>query len=274
MGFGLGRIVEGVATGGLSELAPGRSLGSIGSDILGATGLGPAKQQPGVGGPAKDPSQLRQDPTTGMYFDPTTGTSYTDATGATPVTNPNVAQQVASNFATSRSLLGALQGNQATINNAVAGQNQLRGSLLNTINNPNASSVAQTQLGIGADAIARQQLQQAAGTTGANAFLARRNAANNIGGLQGALNGQQALTRANEVDAATGRLGTVLGQQAQEGQAGYNANLSGAVNFSDQAGKGEAGQQGLNADADKTSQANRGKLFSGGLSALASGGTL
>jgi hypothetical protein len=268
------RGIEGVATGGLSELAPGRSLGGIGSDILGATGLGPAKQQPGVGGPAADPSKLQQDPATGMYFDPTTGTSYTDATGQSPVTNPNVAQQVAANFATRTSLLGKLGGNQATIDSAIGGQNQLRGSLLNTINNPNASSVAQTQLGIGADAIARQQLQQAAGTTGANAFLARRNAANNIGQLQSTLNGQQALTRANEVDAAQGRLGSVLGAQAQEGQAGYNSNLSGAVAEGNQAGSGQQAQQGMNTKADEESQQNRQKFASGILGAVAGAGTL
>jgi hypothetical protein len=45
----------------------------------------------GVGGPAKDPSQLRQQPD-GSWLDPTTGTTYTDNTGATPVANPNLAQ--------------------------------------------------------------------------------------------------------------------------------------------------------------------------------------
>ena len=192
------------------------------------TGYGNLPQQPGVGGPAGPQSQLVQDPTTGMFYDPSTGTSYTDASGSTPITNPNIAQQVAQNFNTRTALLAKLGGNQATIDSAVGGQKALAGSLTNTINNPAASSVAQTQLGLGADAIARQQMQQAAGTTGANSTLALRNAANNIGAGQTALNGQQALTRATEVSNAQGRLGAVLGQQATEGQAGYNANLGGA----------------------------------------------
>jgi len=258
---------------GSDDFTPGNILRSVTGPLAGAAGLGPAKQQPGVGGPAVDPSKLQQDPSTGLFYDPTTGTTYADATGQSPVTNPNLAQQVATNFATRTSLLSKLAGNRSTIDNAVTGQKQLTGNLLNTINNPNASSVAQSQLGIGADAIARQQMQQAAGATGANAFLARRNAANNIGNLQATLNGQTALTRANEVDAATGRLSTVLGNEATEGQAAYSSNLLGAVQFGGQAGSGEATQQNADTTADENTQNNKQKFASGILGAVSHAGT-
>src|SRR6266576_2725613 len=55
-------------------------------------GKGP-QQQPGVGGPARDPSKLVRDPVTGMFYDPTTGTSYTDSGGQVVITNPNVADR-------------------------------------------------------------------------------------------------------------------------------------------------------------------------------------
>jgi hypothetical protein len=66
----------------------------------------------------------------------------------------------------------------------------------------------------------------------------------------------------------------VLGQQATEGQAGYNSNLSGAVAEGSQAMGGQQAQQGMNQQATQQGQQNTQKFASGILSAVSGAGTL
>ncbi len=232
-------------------------------------GYGPMPQQPGVGGAAKDPSQLKQDPTTGMYFDPTTGTSYTDATGATPVTNPNVAQQVAANFGTSRQILGRTGASDAEHGQVMAGQNKLLGQLDNTITNVNAPSVAGTQLAINNDRNASSALGNASGVGGANAFAARRQALNSIAQGNASTAQSAALARAAEVQGAQQQKGNILGQQSTASNQRYGIDQASAAKFADTAAEGQAGQQGLNQKQNEKDQENKqqfGKNILGGVS--------
>lgn len=205
-------------------------------------------QAPGVGGPAADPTKLIRDPSTGFYYDPTTGTSYTDPSGALPVKDPNVAQQVAHNYTVSNNLLNAGQEGADMLRSAYAGETGLANSLNNTINNPNASSVAQSQLTQGADNLARQQLGIASGVGGANAASARRQAAQNIGQIGMAGDQASAIVRAGEVGQAQGRLADVLNAQAGQGAQYYGQNLQGAGQFAGMAGQGASGHEARNLD--------------------------
>ncbi len=197
-------------------------------------------------GRASIAAKMVKDPTTGLYTDPTTGKTSTDPYGQSVVTNPNVAQQVAVNNTTGRDILGQLPEYQDQQRTAFGGQQSLAATLNDTIHNPNASSVAQQQLGIGADAAARDQLAIAAGQAGPNAFLARRNAAQNIGASQSALNQAQGLVRADEVAKAESGLGTVLGAEQTGAHGMYDTTGGLATNFAGLAEKGQEAQQGLN----------------------------
>jgi len=262
LGVSWGRIGRDLATGGLAEV-PGLLMGS------------PPGKAPGVGGPAADPSKLVMDPVTGFFYDPTTGTTYTDQSGLNPVHDPNVAQQVARNFAVSNSLLSESRVGGGMLKDAYGRQTNLANSLNNTINNPNAPSVSGSQLTQGMDNLAREQLSIAAGVGGPNAAAARTLAANNIGQIGTNLNQQQAMRRAQEVQDAQGRLAQVLNQQAGEGQSYYGSNVSGAGGFSDQAERGSAGNQGQNYDSDKAAYAGNAGFWNGlagGASKVAFGG--
>jgi len=249
-----------VATGGMSEYIPLAQKAYHG--VQNATGYGPGKQQPGVGGPAADPSKLVRDPMTGAFVDPTTGTAYTDATGQTPVANPNVAQQVAQNNQTGRDFLGRLQQSDAEHRTAYQGQNKLLGQLDNTISNPNAPSVANTQLAINNDNNARQALGTAAGVQGPNAFAARRQALQAIAQGNTGTAQNAALLRAHEVANAQQQKGAVLGQQSALGNQRYGQDLAGAEGFAGLANTGQMGQQRMNQQQDEKDQENK-KAFAG-----------
>lgn len=245
---------------------------SLNDTLKNAFGYGNGKQQPGVGGPAPDPSRLVRDPMTGKYVDPATGTTYTDATGQTPVAAPNVSQQVALNSQTSRDFLGRLQQSDAEHRQAFEGQTGLINQLDNTINNRNAPSVAATQLAINNDNNARQAMGTAAGVQGPNAFAARRAALQavaqgNTGTAQNA-----ALLRAHEVATAQQQKGNVLGQQSALGNQRYGQDMTGAGEFAVLADRGQEGVQGLNAKQDLEDQKNTstwgGKLFDFGTAGI------
>jgi len=221
-----------------------------------ALGYGASPQQPGVGGPAKDPSQLKLDATTGMYFDPTTGTTYTDASGSTPVTNPNVSQQVAANFGVSRELLGRTAASDAEHQQVMGGQNKLLGQLDNTITNVNAPSVAATQLAINNNKNASNALGNAAGVGGANAFAARRQALNSIATGNASAAQSAALARAAEVASAQQQKAGILGQQSTSGNQRYATDAASAAKFADTAQTGQEAVQGLNQKAKDKTQEN------------------
>lgn len=182
-------------------------------------------QQPGVGGVEQDGMALQRDPTTGLFFDPRTGTSYTDANGTVPVTDPNVAQQVATNFARSQQFLGQLSGVQQQ-------QGALAHNLSNVISG-GTPSVAGMQLQGGLDSIAAQQQSQAAGVSGGMHPLAQLLAMRNTGQAQIGLNNAAGMARVQEQAGARNQLGELLSQQA-----GTNATLGGGM-----AGLAESGQQ-------------------------------
>src|SRR6266436_1027645 len=127
--------------------------------------------QPGVGtAPAVNPALLQPDPVTHLYYDPTTGRSYLDAAGTQIVTDPNVAQQVATNVAKANALWAALPAAQQQQQQAYRAQTRAANGLGDVISGV-APSVAQSQLGAGVDAIAANANAMAAGHTGENAAL-------------------------------------------------------------------------------------------------------
>jgi len=108
-------------------------------------------------------------------------------------------------------------------------------SFLNTINNPNAPSVARAQLKQGLEANQRQQLSAAAGVGGNNAYLASRTAATNANQANLATNQAQALVRAQEVanaqkslvDALSGKTTALSGATTADTNAGTQFNNAG-----------------------------------------------
>jgi len=229
---------------GFDTLANIGTLGAYGA-ITGRGGpFGGTAGPSGVGGPAADPTKLMHDPVTGMYFDPTTGTSYMDPSGQNPIKDPNVAQQVSKNVQTSQAFLQQTGADRGMVTQAYNGETGLASSLNNTITNPNASSVAQTQLSSGMDALGRNQLSQAAGVGGPNAAAARRQASLNIGQQGADLVQAKAGVRANEVAGAQGNLATVLGNQASQGHNQYGTDVGAGGQFATLASGGAAQQQG------------------------------
>lgn len=88
-------------------------------------------------------------------------------------------------------------------------------------------SAAGMQLQRGLEAARKQQLAQAAASSGANRALAQRTAAQNIGTMSQDASAQAAMLRAQEQQAAQQQLGQLTGQaRAQDiGVAGQDANL-------------------------------------------------
>jgi hypothetical protein len=232
-----------LATGGLYTGA--KDAYHLGKKIYNSTQVsGPA----GIAGATAHPERLVQDQTTGLYFDPSNGQVYSDSSGQVPVTNPNVAQQVASNYATGRAFLDQLGTFRQQQQQAFAGQTGLADSLRGTIAGA-GPSVAQNQLIQGLGSISADQMSQAAGASGNNAALARMNAMNNTAKAETAYNQAQGLVRANEVAHAQDALANVLGAQANEGLGGYGTAGGLGATFAGLAEKGQATQQGMDAAA-------------------------
>lgn len=237
-----------------------------GKAIVGATNQ-PA--QPGVGtGPAANPAQLQRDPQTGVFYDPSSGRSYLDPGGIQVVADPNLAQQTAANFQRAGGFFNKIAGQDATLDQVNAGQNQLLGNLNRTINDPNAPSVARAQLAQTTDANGRQILGTAAGVGGANAYDARRAALSTLAGANTAAAGQGAVLRAKEIADATSTAGNVLNQQGQAAQARQNTNVGAGIDLTHTAATSQASQQGLNQKTDEANQGKNLKLAGAGLSFL------
>lgn len=105
---------------------------------------------------------------------------------------------------------------------------QLYPSLVNTVTNPNAPSVAQSQLAEGVGATTGAANAMAAGQTGENAALSHIQAMRSAEAAQTAQNQQQALVRADEVAKAQGGLGNLLGMQTNAGLQGAEAQQAAA----------------------------------------------
>ncbi len=240
-------------------------IGSI-SSALGQQVSG----EPGTVGPAPPGTQLIPNGS-GGYIDPATGQTYADPTGRTPLGNVNLNQQTGANTAVSNNLLTGLQGLQGQQQHAFAGQTGLEGELQAQINGT-GPSVALTQLGQGQDAIARQQMAQAAGVGGANATAARLGAAANTANAQAAANQQQALVRAQEVAQAEANKGALLNAE-QTGATGMGGVLGKtAADYATNATNAAATAQNLNQKSRMANaQANSNMLgtLGGGLTTLA-----
>lgn len=221
----------------------------VGNFLLGK----PPAQQPGVGNVST--SALQKDPSTGMYFDPSNGNTFVDANGTIPVTDPNVAQQVAQNFTASRQYLTRL-------GNVQGQEGQLAGNLQSLLTG-GAPSMAQSQVQQGMNSIAQQQLSNAAGVSGAGGPLAQLLASRNTANAQIQANAAGGLARAQEQTGARNSLAQLLG-----GMAGQDASVAG--DYSGLAASGQAAQQGLNAATDKSNQDFNLKFLTG-LSSSAGG---
>lgn len=181
------------------------------------------------------------DPQTGLYVDSATGAVSADPLGAQAITDPSLMSQAKRNLAVSHSLLNQLGTYGSQYGQAFNAEGQLSRGLNDTIEG-RAPSVAQTQLEMGLGEIRHAQESEASGATGQNAALAHMNAMANTGAAGAAANQAGALLRAQEVAQAQRTQAGVLGNQANQAQGMYGANLSGATGFSAQAGN-EAGQQ-------------------------------
>jgi len=211
-------------------------------------------QQPGVGGINQNNNHLVRDPTTGMFYDPQTGTSYADADGLQPVTDPNVAQQVAANFNRSTSFLSSL--------GQVQGQQQ---GLVNDLHRQamgGGPSLAGMQTSNALNQIAADQMAQAAGVSGAASPLAHLLAMRNTGTAQIGATNAGAIARVAEQNAARGQLANVLG-----GMATTNAGLG--AGFANMAQSGQEAQQGLNQSTDQANQKKNTQIGASLISAFA-----
>jgi hypothetical protein len=211
-------------------------------------------QQPGVGGINQDNHRLVRDPTTGMFYDPQSGTSYADADGLQPVTDPNVAQQVAANFNRSTSFLNQL--------GQVQGQQQGLATNLQQVIGGHGPSLAGMQTSNALDQIARDQMSQAAGVSGAASPLAHLLAMRNTGTAQIGATNAGAMARVAEQAHARDSLSALLG-----GMAGTDATVAGGL--AGLANTGQMGQQGLNQSTDQANQKKNTQLGASLISAFA-----
>jgi hypothetical protein len=193
--------------------------------------------QPGVGNTSS--SNLTKDPSTGMYYDPTTGTTFTDQYGQNPVTDPNVAQQVAANFTASKQFLTNLANVQGQ-------EGQLAGNLRSLLQG-GAPSMAEMGVQRDMNNIAQQQMSNAAGVSGAGGPLAMLLANRNTANAQIQAAGAGGIAHANELTQARGTLANLLGTMGGQ-------NLGGADAFAQLAATGQAGQQGIDAKTAKDNE--------------------
>lgn len=230
----------------------------VGNFLFGST----PKAQPGVGNVST--TALQKDPSTGMYFDPSNGTTFMDANGTVPVTDPNVAQQVAQNFTASRQFLTRL-------GNVQGQEGQLAGNLQSLLTG-GAPSMAQSQVQQGMNNIAQQQMSNAAGVSGPGGPLAQLLASRNTANAQIQANAAGGIARADELTGARNSLAQLLGGMgSQDLQAG--GTLAGL------AASGQGAQQGLDAQTAQQNQDFMAKLagtaastYAGGAGAKGAGG--
>jgi hypothetical protein len=121
--------------------------------------------------------------------------------------------------------------------NAVFGaQAGLADSLNDTINNPYAQSVAREQLAQTQQANEAAQASMASGVGGQNGFMARRNAANNVAGLNAKAGQDAALLRAQETAAAQQNMGAVLGNMQSGATGMYGKNTDAGAQYANTSG--------------------------------------
>lgn len=166
------------------------------------------------GGRPQDQGQFQDVPGTNYQYDPVNGTYFLKGSnGTTPNAAPNLAQEASGATITQQMYLQQQQDALKQAAQTRAGQTGLAQNYQGVIAGT-APSVAQTQLETGMGRIAQDQSAAAAGSNGANAFAARRAAANNVARAQGDLSGQQAMVRAGESTGARTGLSQLYGQES------------------------------------------------------------
>lgn len=234
--------------------------GNIGQDIDPGNllGIGGVKKQtsgiPGVGGPMQggqagldaNGNQINrslQPQPDGTFVDPATGTRYADAIGQVPIAAPNTAQQVAGATTNSQDFLNrnGVQDQRGAA--AYNGQKAFEGDLTNVIRNPNAPTVSTAVMDQALGNIDRNQLSSIAGSGGANAAAARKQAFMNMGNQDVQAAGQGAIARATEAAGARTALGNTLQQEAGNANDATGQNIQGAGAFANLGMQGSVANQ-------------------------------
>lgn len=180
-----------------------------------------------------NPENLRQDPLTGLWIDPATSNIYQrNADGKYyAVHDLGMRAQVAKNIATADSYSGLAKDFNESVKSTMGGQQSLADAYRRTISDPNAPSVSREQLNQALQAADATQLSQAAGASGANAFIARRTAANNMASLNAKAGASAAELRAGEVANAQKGLAETYNALGTEGLQGYGMNTGLGLNY-------------------------------------------
>lgn len=214
------------------------------------------------------------DPSTGVYVDPVSGATAMDPLGQTAVTNPSLVSQAKRNLAVSHGLLDTLGKYGQQFDQSISGEQALSRHL-NDVIAGQAPSVAGQQLQEGLGQVRQQADSMASGATGANAGAARLQAIQTGGAAAAGVNQQTAMLRAQEQAAATQNQGAVLGNIAGQSANMYGTNVTGAANFSSQAGNEAAQQAQLDEqrrEANLRLITNLAAAGGAGLATLATGG--
>ncbi len=182
-----------------------------------------------------------------------------------PSVTPTPIPYQAENQATSQAYLARLGGYGNQFNAAQEHENAL-GRYFQRVMAGQGPSVVQQQLQAGQDQLARQQQAQAAGTSGINAAMARRQAMQNTAQGQAQVNQTQALARTQEQADAAKLSAQLRANQATQAQGMFGINTVGASNFANTAAGGasksaDIAQQEL--DAQRTAQGNRSNAIGG-----------
>lgn len=192
------------------------------------------------------PGDLVLDPKSGLYFSSSTQNFYQqNPDGSFAVQkDPNVPSAVASFYGTANKNAEEAKPYEQDFRNVFGEQTGLAADLSHTIHDVNAPSVAQEQLAQTLQGNEAAQLGAASGIGGGNAFMARRNAANNVAALNAGAGQDAALLRAQEVAGAQGNLANVLGTQGTESTGMFGAKTGYGLDYNRLAAATKTGDLG------------------------------
>lgn len=215
-------------------------------------------RQLATGSHAIDPKNLRRDPITGNYYDSSNGNVYSMNPDGTyqPIREPGMRSQVLKNLETGDQYTGLATTYNTALQGTMAQQQGLADAYKRTIEDPNAPSVAREQLNQALQANEATQLSGAAGASGANAFIARRNAANNIAGLNAQEGQAAAAVRAGEVATAQKGLADTYNSLGTEAAGGATMNTNAGLGFGTLAGNLETA-----ANSNETTKSGQNKAL-------------
>ncbi len=149
--------------------------------------------------------------------------------------DPKKAERTLEAWQTAEDYRNAAQNNEWQYDQAQAGLGNLAESLQNTISSPAAPSVAREQLAQTLQANTSAQGAAASGIGGQNAYMARRNAANNVASLNAKAGQDASLLRAQEVANAQQGLAGALGTQMSGAGNMYNTKTNTGLGYANNA---------------------------------------